>query len=77
MILTLSDTTGTYKQFGGTEDLLIKSQYFLRTIMEGSEDMILTPSDTPGTDKQICGTQDLWSSLIIFGIVMEGSEDRY
>ena len=58
MILKPFDTTGIYKQFGGTQDLLIKSQYFLRTVMDGSKDMILTPSDTTDIDKKFSDTED-------------------
>ena len=65
MILTPFDTTGTDKQFGGTEDLLIKYQYFLRTVMEGSKDMILTPSDTTGTYKPFGGTGSLYSRFCL------------
>ena len=70
MILTPSDTTGTNKQFSGTEGPLINSRYFLRTVMEGSEDMILTPSNTTGTDKQFGGTEGLilLQFLIVFDL---------
>ena len=61
MILTPSDTTGTDKQFGITEDLFVDSQNFLRIVMGGSEDMILTPSDTIGNDKQFDDTGSLHS----------------
>ena len=44
----------------------ILPQYFLRTIMEGSEDIILTPSNTTGTDKQFGGTEDFRYSSVFF-----------